>query len=457
VAALFSCSAGQQSFETTRAGGGHGVFFHFVLEGLRGKARKGGTGEVTWARLAEYVQENVEARVPEWVGPGSRQVPNEVKNLSGRSPVLLRLDPGPAPPDEQKAEAQGGAPRGVRPAPAVLPFDDEKAKEHQRQWAGYLGTKMVEKNSVGMELVLIPAGKFVMGSPAAEQAQARKSAKDQGYNPAADLYADEEQHAVEITRPFYLGVYEVTQAEYEKVMGSGIAPSHFSRGGKGKDKVEGMDTGRFPAEKVSWNDAVEFCTRLSELDAERRAGRKYRLPTEAEWEYACRAGGRATNPVFFGLALSSELANFDGHHPFGGAEKGRYLGRPAPVGSYRPNAFGLYDTHGNVWEWCADYYGKDYYRTGPKRDPRNAAAGSRELRVLRGGSWWSWGEYCRTAVRHRAAPGDRAADVGFRVVFTTPAIAATPAPREVKEEEEELESLRSRRRRVEDPDRPDKR
>jgi formylglycine-generating enzyme required for sulfatase activity len=421
VAALFSCSAGQQSFETDKAGGGHGVFFHFVLEGLRGKARKGLTGEVTWARLAEYVQENVEARVPEWVGPGARQVPNEVKNLSGRSPVLVRLDAGPAPADEGKAEGPGRPTQGVRPAPAVTPFDEQKAKEYQQLWAGYLGTKVVEKNSIGMDLVLIPPGKFVMGSPIAEQALARKTNKEAGYKSPDDLYADEEQHPVEITRPFYLGVYEVTQAEYEKVMGSGIVPSHFSRGGKGKDKVEGMDTSRFPVEKVSWQDAVEFCARLSERDAERRAGRKYRLPTEAEWEYACRAGTRPTAPFSFGRSISSEQANFDGHHPYGGADKGTYLGRPAPVGSYRPNAFGLYDMYGNVWEWCADCYDKDYYRKSPKQDPRNDKA-AQERRVMRGGSWWSHGHYCRTASRLSGAPDGRAADIGFRVVLATPAI-----------------------------------
>ncbi len=168
-------------------------------------------------------------------------------------------------------------------------------------------------NSIGMKLVLIPAGKFMMGSP--------KDEKDRG--------DDEEQHEVSITKPFYLGVYLVTQAEYEKVMGNN--PSWFSAKGDGKDKVKDIDTSLFPVEMVYWNNAIAFCKKLSELPEEKKAGRVYRLPTEAEWEYACRAG---TKTVFhYGDSLSSKQANFDGRFPYGQVEEGPHLGRTTKVGS----------------------------------------------------------------------------------------------------------------------------
>ena len=195
------------------------------------------------------------------------------------------------------------------------------------------------------------------------------------------MIRNEEQHEVSITKPFYLGVYVVTQAEYEKVMGNN--PSWFSAKGDGKDKVKDMDTGQFPVEKVSWDDAVAFCKKLSELPEEKKAGRVYRLPTEAEWEYACRAGTKTA--FHYGDSLSSKQANFNGNFPYGGADKGPYLGRTAKVGSYAANAFGLYDMHGNVWEWCQDWYDENYYKNSPKEDPPGPAQGLH--RVVRGGGW----------------------------------------------------------------------
>jgi formylglycine-generating enzyme required for sulfatase activity len=185
-------------------------------------------------------------------------------------------------------------------------------------------------NSIGMKLVLIPAGKFLMGASWDEEGQVE----------------DEYQHEVEITKPFYMGVYEVTQEEYEKVMGSN--PGWFSARGSGRDKVRGLDTDRFPVEMVSWEDAVEFCRRLSDLPDERNQARLYRLPSEAQWEYACRAGARESLPFRSGRSLSAEQANFDGNYPYGGAAKGKNLERPTTVGSYKPNHFGLFDMHGNV-------------------------------------------------------------------------------------------------------------
>ena len=240
-------------------------------------------------------------------------------------------------------------------------------------------------NSIGMKLALIPAGKFIMGSP--------KDEKDRWY--------DEEQHEVSITKPFYLGVYVVTQAEYEKVMGNN--PSYFSPKGGGKDKVKDMDTGQFPVETVSWDDAVAFCKKLSELPEEKKAGRVYRLPTEAEWEYACRAGTKTA--FHYGNSLSSKQANFNGNLPYGGADKGPYLERTAKVGSYAANAFGLYDMHGNVWEWCQDWYDENYYKNSPREDPPGPTQAS--YRVVRGGCWIAHGGYCRSANRNGFEPGFR--------------------------------------------------
>lgn len=246
-------------------------------------------------------------------------------------------------------------------------------------------------NSIGMKLILIPPGTFTMGSPDSE--------KDRG--------SDEFQHQVEISKPFYLGVFPVTQEEYESVTGTN--PSLYSPGGNGADKVQTVNTSRFPVETVSWHDAVAFCKELSELEEEVKAGRKYRLPTEAEWEYACRGGvdGKAFG-VGDGTSLSSTQANFDGS-----AAKGPFLDRTTQVGSYRANAFGLYDMHGNVWEWCADWYDADYYKTSPRRDPENTTPS--KLRVCRGGCRINDASYCRSAYRGSNEPGLRYVSVGFRV------------------------------------------
>jgi formylglycine-generating enzyme required for sulfatase activity len=176
-----------------------------------------------------------------------------------------------------------------------------------------------------------------------------------------------------------------------------------------------MDTGDFPVEQVSYDDAVEFCRKLSEMPAEKRAGRKYRLPSEAEWEYACRGGASSYQVFHFGNSLSSKQTNFNGNFPYGGAGKGGWLGRTCKVGSYAKNRFGLHDMHGNVFEWCADWYGADYYGKSPRRDPQGPSEGS--LRVIRGGGWDLNGRDCRSAFRVRHAPVVRGHDLGFRVTL----------------------------------------
>ncbi len=256
-------------------------------------------------------------------------------------------------------------------------------------------------NSIGMKFAKIPAGKFVMGSPQSE-AERRE---DEG-----------PQHEVEITKAFYLGVYPVTQAQWRAVMGSN--PSWFSASGEGKDSVAGMDTDDFPVESVSWEDAQEFLERLSAQAKNQGKSWKYRLPSEAEWEYACRGGARSYQVFHFGDTLSSTQANFDGNYPYGGAPKGAYLERTSKVGTYPANGFGLCDMHGNVREWCLDWYDKDYYAKSPPCDPLGPAKGS--LRVLRGGSWGGHGWDCRSAFRLWDSPGRRFQSFGFRVALVPP-------------------------------------
>ena len=239
---------------------------------------------------------------------------------------------------------------------------------------------------VMMRLVYIPAGTFMMGGDQSPEQVARLGEGQ------ADWYQDEHpQHRVRITQGFYLGATEITQAQYEAVMGKN--PSHF----KGKDN---------PVEQVSWNEAAEFCKKLSE-----KTGQIVRLPTEAEWEYACRAG--TTTPFHTGETISTDQANYDGNSVYGNGRKGPYRKKTLAVGSFAPNAWGLYDMHGNVWEWCGDWYDSGYYGKSHAADPQGPRTG--EPRVLRGGSWNGYPWRCRSAFRHAAGPS-RGNDLGFRVV-----------------------------------------
>jgi uncharacterized protein (TIGR02996 family) len=251
-------------------------------------------------------------------------------------------------------------------------------------------------NSLGMRLALIPPGRFRMGSPSSE----KERKKDEG--PA---------HEVEITRAFYLGVFPVTQGQWLRVRVTN--PSCFCATGSGRERVKGLDTSDFPVEQVSWGDAQAFLAKLTALPEEKEAGWSYRLPSEAEWEYACRGGASSSTPFCFGKSRSSTQANFNSPYPYGGAEKGTNLRRTCPVGSYRPNAWGLFDLHGNVWEWCSDWFDRNYYGQSPAQDPLGPSYAF--SRVLRGGCWGAGGQYCRAARRGRFPPSYRSYFLGFRV------------------------------------------
>ena len=236
-------------------------------------------------------------------------------------------------------------------------------------------------NSIGMKLLLIPKGTFMMGSPESEE-ERRK---------------DETQHEVTISKDYYLGVYEVTQTQYQKVMGKN--PSHF------QGAIVGNENADLPVENVSWDEAVEFCKKLSDLPEEKKAGRVYRLPTEAEWEYACRAGSKTAYSFDDEEDLLPEYGWFNRNSSR----------RTHTVGLLEQNAWGLYDMHGNVWEWCSDWYGE--YPKGAVSNPTGPKGGSD--RVLRGGSWGSVAADCRSVNRDGGDPSDRNRLLGFRLALSS--------------------------------------
>ena len=288
-------------------------------------------------------------------------------------------------------------------------------------------------NSIGMKLTLIPAGEFKMGSGESAEATAAFFNKTYGEDLLnADFFKDEHpQHRVRITKPFFMGTYHVTRGQFRQFVKDTDCKTDAEKGeepgafGWNPEKKEfefnkeyswrnaGFEqTDDHPVVNVTWNDAVEFCRWLS-----KKEGKTYRLPTEAEWEYACRAG--TTTRYYSGddpetLAKVANVADATAKAKFPywtwtiKASDGYVF--TAPVGQFKPNAFGLYDMHGNAWQWCSDRYGEDYYGKSPADDPPGPDAGNG--RVLRGGSWFNGPDYCRSASRF----GD--GHTGFRVART---------------------------------------
>jgi formylglycine-generating enzyme required for sulfatase activity len=244
-------------------------------------------------------------------------------------------------------------------------------------------------NSVGIKLVLVPEGSFRMGSPL-DEPQRRSN--------------EGPPHEVLLTQAVYFGIHPVTQVQYQTVVGRNPSRFHAGNGGGPDHPVEG----------VSWEDALSYCQLLSAAPQERQAGLSYRLPTEAEWERACRAG--TGGPYSFGQSLSAAHANIEGNYPYGDAPAGQFLQRTSRVGSYPANNFGLFDMHGNVWEWCSDWYAAGYYGVSPPRDPQGPAEGT--MRVVRGGCWRNHAATCRAAYRNGLPPYNRDPYTGFRVCAT---------------------------------------
>jgi formylglycine-generating enzyme required for sulfatase activity/serine/threonine protein kinase len=244
-------------------------------------------------------------------------------------------------------------------------------------------------NDVSLDLVEIAGGTFLMGSPDNE----------------AGRYNDEWPHQVTVS-PFCLGKYEVTQAQWRAVAKLPKVKIDLS---SDPSKFKGD---ALPVEEVSWEDAAEFCARLSKA-----AGRTYRLPTEAEWEYACRAG--TTTPFAFGETIAWDLMNYNGNFPYAGESKGLFREKTTPVGSLGcANGFGLFDMLGNVWEWCQDWYSENYYNQSPIVNPTGPSAGS--YRVMRGGSWLTGARGLRSANRSKVVPTERIFETGFRIARPQP-------------------------------------
>ena len=316
---------------------------------------------------------------------------------------------------EKNTEKATSAPTtGATPPPlAIAPFNAKQALAHQEAWAKHLGTKVEIENSVGMKLRLIPPGEFTMGSPQEEIDALVQSTTDQ--NAQSVFRGEGPQHRVKLTKAFYLGTCEVTQQQHLEVMGDN--PSHFSPTGVFKDAVQGLDTSRHPVERTSCsNGAVWFCNKLSEKEqlppyyvhyegtVKILGGTGYRLPTEAEWEHACRAG--TTTRWSFG----DDETNL-GRHAWIGASATH------PVGLLPANPFGLYDLYGNVGEFCWDWYGE--YAARAATDPPGASAGT--LRVLRGGAFNINPHYARSGNRFGLDPIYRYIHFfGFRVARSYP-------------------------------------
>jgi formylglycine-generating enzyme required for sulfatase activity len=380
VAALFSCSEKEVSWEDAGLNGGHGVFFHYVIEGLKGQADADNNGKVSLLELTEYTQNSVSAFVRK------KHATSQLPRLRGDVGPLVLLDVTPRP---------------LNPRTFT--------------------------NSIGMTLTLIPAGEFMMGSDATDP-----DAEDDELLDTAS--GKKEKHRVRITRSFRLGVTEVTRGQFRRFVDDSGYRTEAEKDGKGgwgwNEEMKKFEqnprytwqnagfeqTDEHPVVNVSWNDAQAFIAWIS-----RKESKTYRLPTEAEWEYVCRAGTTtrfAVGEDAEGLAVVGNIADGTAKEKYPDwktiSAKDGFI-YTAPVGRFRPNAFGLFDMHGNVWEWCSDGYAADYYKQSPVDHP--PGVGGAAARVIRGGSWSDDPRGARSAYRSRDEPGNRYYYLGFRVAL----------------------------------------
>jgi len=299
------------------------------------------------------------------------------------------------------------------------PFNSAEAVRRQTETATALGVPVRKEVDLGdgvkLTLVLIPAGEFVMGSPAEEKGR----------------YNDETPHRIAITKPFYISTTEVTRGQFAAFVIAAEYKTTAEQQGwavavrnERVERVPGASwrkpgfkqTDRHPVVSASWYDADALCRWLA-----RKTTETVRLPTEAEWEYVCRAGNAGAYQwgdkpgAGQGWSNAADLTArkiFPDWTTFDWADKYVFT---APVGSFKPNAWGVYDMHGNVWEWCADWYNAKYYATGPKESPKGPAVGA--FRALRGGSWFNSPRDCRSAYRSGGTPSLVDVNGGFRIVF----------------------------------------
>jgi formylglycine-generating enzyme required for sulfatase activity len=338
------------------------------------------------------------------------------------------------PTDDKDAPKDKLADKGPKlkddKVPKVQPADDKDAGKDRNVKDGLKRPpdpqpKAEFTNKVGMKFVRIEPGSpgkprtFLMGSPDGKTPP--------GVPAEEDRSSDETPHQVTLTRGYYMATTLVTQEQWEQVMGKDANHSHFTG-----------DMSKLPVDNVSWFDCVEFCIKLSEQEGKmpfyrltnaRREkdggiaaadvvvladGTGYRLPTEAEWEYACRAG--TTTPFWFGKTISTDQANYDGNYAYGkdGKKTGVYRKETTPVKQFPANPWGLYDMHGNLYQWCEDW--DNPYPDKGVTDPVSIIKGGKDARVLRGGSWFTYPQFCRGAYRSKNGPARRIINVGCRVV-----------------------------------------
>jgi formylglycine-generating enzyme required for sulfatase activity len=377
LTAFFSCSTGEVSYEHPDLK--HGVFLNFVIEALGGKGDFDHDGSVSLAELEQFSVKQTQRFVR--VKLSRAQTPE--RRGAARGLVTLARLPAPAsvpvsPPTVNTSTASTPVPSPLVSQTNTFHPTAETPTPTVTQRVNP-NTVEVISNSVGMKLKLIPAGEYVMGSVIAEPGRV----------------TDETPHKVQITQAFYLQTTEVTQSQWESVTGT--------RPWSGQNSaVDGPD---YPATYLSWTDAVDFCRQLSVLE-----GVTYRLPTEAEWEYACRAGTQTTYSFGNNAAALSEYAWWGGN-PDDDADTAHR------VGLKRPNRLGLYDMHGNVWEWCSDWYGEYEYGAATAIDPQGASVG--RFRVYRGGKWQNSASSCRAADREKNPSAFRWNLLGLRVLRTS--------------------------------------
>lgn len=327
-----------------------------------------------------------------------------------------------------ESKKETGPANSNRPSLLVAPFSKQQAETKQQEWASYLKQNILETNSLGMKFIIIPPGEFMMGDTEEEVIQAVELMTENVGEPSdshkARMNSSKPQHEVVISKPFLMGTHELTQNLFRQFVEETNYQTDAEKDGKGGygflqgKQVQapqflwntnyGVDQPEVaPVINVSWNDATEFCKWLSTKE-----GKRYRLPTEAEWEYACRAG--TTTMFSFGeeLALVKEHAWFT-ENSLNVDEK-----YPHPVMTKKPNPFGLFDMHGNVYEWCQDWYDESYYTTlaGKKTVDPEGPITKRANRVLRGGCWQRWSMDLKSSYRDRISPLNRNLNVGFRIV-----------------------------------------